>query len=571
MRARNWTLAAAAALTLCAAAPAALAAPGDLDPSFGSGGKKTLDFGGDEGALALRLQPDGKLVLSGYYGALFAGFRLTDNGSADPAFSGDGLATLGFGGIIARARALALQGDGKIVLAGQTLPAGGGDDIALGRLNADGTADGSFFDATGRRTLNLFGADGAAAVLVQPNGSIVVAGHGGSNTNMIQARFTSDGGIDGSYGGGFGNTGQDFFGGSDVGFGATLLPDGRIVTVGSTSNQSNALISRVNPDGTPDKTLEGDGVHDEDIGGADVAEAVALQPDGKMVLTGTGGPGADLFVLRLSAGEGLADPSFGQSGDVTFDFGGADYGRAIAIQANGKIVVAGSTGRGDMVVVRLQPNGALDTTFGTGGKRTIDFGGTDTAYGVGLQADGKIAVAGVTYRPGATGEDLAIARLDGDEPSAGGGPGGGGPGGKAKAFRCHGKRATIIGTSRKDRLRGTKRADVIVALGGGDTVDGKGGNDLICAGDGKDRVKGGDGNDRVYGGNGNDTVSGGNGNDRIAGESAKDKLSGGPGNDSLDGGSGNDKLYGQGGKDTLLGRAGKDALAGGPGTDKQKQ
>src|SRR3954464_3889001 len=102
MRTRTWTVAVAAALSLCTAVPAALAAPGDLDPSYGSGGKATIDLGTHEGAFALRIQPDGKLVLGGYTqgngGHLSAAFRLLTNGSRDLSFSGDGEGAIHFGG-----------------------------------------------------------------------------------------------------------------------------------------------------------------------------------------------------------------------------------------------------------------------------------------------------------------------------------------------------------------------------------------------------------------------------------------------------------------------------------------
>lgn len=128
----------------------------------------------------------------------------------------------------------------------------------------------------------------------------------------------------------------------------------------------------------------------------------------------------------------------------------------------------------------------------------------------------------------------------------GGGPVTGGPGGgpAANAPLCLGKRATIVGTARRDVLRGTPRADVIVALGGNDVIAALAGKDLVCAGAGNDRATGGAGADR---------------------------LSGGPGNDSLGGGAGVDALLGGAGLDTLLGGAGRDALVGGPGRDRQVQ
>jgi uncharacterized delta-60 repeat protein len=545
--------AALAALILGVGAPATLAAPGDLDPGYGSGGKTTIDFTANEGAFALRLQPDGKLVLAGYVqsnaGHQTAAFRLREDGSRDLNFSGDGAAEIEFGTTDV-AHALALQSDGKIVLAGQTEPTG--SDFTVGRLTADGIPDGTFSGATGGRTVQFFGNDAAHAVFVQPDGSIVLAGYGGMNSNLAQARVTSTGGLD--FGFGSLGTSEENLGGTEFAFGGALQPDGKIITVGSTSLASDIGFSRINADGSPDTSVESNGAISLSVGGADTGRAVAVLPDGKILVAGGGGPGNDMFVLRLNA-DATADTSFGNNGFTLVDFGGVDDARAIAVQANGKIVLAGSTNNGgDMAVARLQPGGTLDTTFGNGGKRTIDFGRTDTAYGVGLQKDGKIVVGGTTAG-GAGNDDVVVARLDGDARSTGGGPGpdGGGGGGKTKVYRCAGRRATIIGTNKRNRLKGTRRADVIVALGGNDKVDGRGGNDVIC------------------GGSGNDSVAGGPGKDRVYGDSGKDSLKGGHGNDSLDGGSGNDKLYGQAGKDTLRGRSGRDKLAGGAGKDKQKQ
>ncbi|MEK6250480.1 MAG: hypothetical protein AABM43_00835 [Actinomycetota bacterium] len=111
----------------------------------------------------------------------------------------------------------------------------------------------------------------------------------------------------------------------------------------------------------------------------------------------------------------------------------------------------------------------------------------------------------------------------------------GAPGGK-----CQGKRATIVGTAGKDKLKGTKKADVIVGLGGKDKIIAKGGNDIVCAGAGNDKVFGGVGNDKLNGEGGNDRLLGGKGKDKLKGGKGKDKLYGGPGLDKLNGGPGKD-------------------------------
>jgi hypothetical protein len=174
------------------------------------------------------------------------------------------------------------------------------------------------------------------------------------------------------------------------------------------------------------------------------------------------------------------------------DLGGNEDASAAVLQGDGKVVVAGIA-RLAFGLVRLQPGGTLDSTFGDGGVRTVAFpGGPSGALGLALQPDGGLVAAGAV---GGGSTDIAIARVLG-----GSGPGGAGPGAGAaaggRAPRCAGKAATIVGTSGRDRLRGTRRADVIVGLGGNDAVTALGGNDLVCGGPGRDLLKGGPGKDR---------------------------------------------------------------------------
>ena len=234
---------------------------------------------------------------------------------------------------------------------------------------------------------------------------------------------------------------------------------------------------------------------------------------------------------------GAVDGSFGLAGTTLVDAGGSNgEGADLALQPDGKIVVAGATSAGnrDMLVARFQPAGVLDTTFGVGGVRTVDFGGKDAATGVALQRDGRVLVAGT----GGTALDVALARLEGDPQPAGGAPGGGtAPGGGASARpgtaipRCAGLRATIVGTARRDVLRGTRRRDVIAGLAGDDVIPGLGGDDVICGGPGADTILGGPGADRLLGQAGRDVLDGGAGRDILAGGTGRDRCAGGPGLD----------------------------------------
>jgi uncharacterized delta-60 repeat protein len=530
------------AVLLAALSGHALAAPGDLDPSFDGDGKKTFGDTGTDSAEAVLVQPDRKLVLSGQGGGNVTVARLNPDGSFDSSFGDGGTSGADFGGDDF-GYAAALQPNGKIVVAGRTSV---NQDIAVARFNPNGSLDSSFdpggTDGPGKKILPYDGTDFAQAVQVQPDRKIVVAGYGNAHADFVVTRLHPNGSFDTS----FGDDGTSWadFGGYEYGVAAALQPDGKVVVAGSTSVNYDIAVVRFNPNGSLDAGFDpggsdGPGKKTFDYGGLDVAQAVLVQPDHKIVLAGRGGPNRDFAVTRLNP-DGSFDTSFGDGGTSAADFGGDDEGFAAALQRNGKIVVAGNTPvsevNDDVAVARLQPDGTLDTTFSFDGRTTVNFGGFDFANAVALQPDGRIVLAGSS-------NDFAVARLEGDPPAGeDGGPGGpgGGAGSGSRVPRCAGRRATIVGTARRDVLRGTRRADVIVALGGNDWIRAARGSDRVC---------------------------GGPGNDNLAGDAGRDRLLGGAGNDRLSGGPGNDRLLGQAGRDRLLGGAGADRLAGGGGRD----
>lgn len=407
----------------------AMAAPGRLDPSFGSAGKALIDFGGSDGAWAVAAQPsDGKLVLAGETSAGakpndFAVVRLNANGSPDASFGVGGKKTIDFGGDD-RAFAVALQPDGKIVVAGQT-SSGGATTFAVARLNPDGSLDGSFGPlGDGKSPISIPNTKGVAtSVLVRPDGEIIVVGT--TTVPNSQADFTavwlSPNGLVDSL---VGDTGVKVvdFGADDNARGATLQADGKIVIAGDSTAGAGGhdfAAARLNPNGSVDSAFGTGGKVTVDFGGDDGADAAVVQPDGKVLLTGdttAAADAGDLAVARLNA-NGSVDTSFGAGGKSTFNFGGQDLGRAAALQPDGAIILAGGTasaGGEDFTIARLSPAGGLDGSFGTGGKATVDFGGVDVARAVLLRPDGTIVAAGV----GGAG-DFAVARLLG----GGGGPG----------------------------------------------------------------------------------------------------------------------------------------------------
>jgi uncharacterized delta-60 repeat protein len=514
-------------------------------------------------------------------------------GTLDASYGSGGARSEAFGLGTSGSAGLALTGDGKILVGGIATQNNAEDLFVTRLLNPQASADLSFGLGSGAGTAD-FGADEEGlGMAVAPDGKIVVAGTAlaKDDDDMIVTRFTADGDNDLSYGGGTGASRPDF-GGDEDGQAVAIQSDGKIVVAGF--SKDGFLVARLNsPAGTLDQSFSGGHVTFDFGAGSAGAGAVLIQPDGKIVVAGVTGDQAtnDFAIARLQP-DGKLDPTFGAGGKTTLDFGGNDSAAALALQQNGKIVVAGTRQKGeganlaDIAVARLQPNGTKDPAFGSGGQTLVDLGRNEIGTAMALQGDGKIVIAGNSQT--AASQGALVVRLQGDPVTGGGtGPGVVNPG--TKVPRCLGRKATIIGTDGRDRLKGTPKADVIVGLGGRDTIKGGGGKDRICAGAGNDTVDGGGGSDRVSGrsgkdrlagGTGNDGISAGSGNDRVSGGAGKDRILGGAGKDVLSGGGGNDTIRGQGGRDKLKGGAGRDRLSGGggrdrlsggPGKDRQKQ
>ena len=252
-----------------------------------------------------------------------------------------------------------------------------------------------------------------------------------------------------------------------------------------------------------------------DLGGSDAANALALQADGRIVVAGVASSCLNpsqcvtfMGVVRFNA-NGTLDTTFDGDGTriINFDPRRAEA-RAVAIQPDGKIVVAGTLSSNedfDFVLARLNPDGALDFTFSNDGLLTTGFGNNlDSAFAMAIQAtDGRIVVAGSTGASGAGG-DFALARYH--------------------AFSCGNANVTRVGTNGPDTLNGraffdlisgttVDSADVILGLGGNDAINGRGNNDILCGGDGNDTITGGSGDDVLFGQNGRDNHDGGSGTD----------------------------------------------------------
>lgn len=407
MRTRTGALT-VALVVLAASLPAiapAQAAPGDLDPTFTGDGLEATSFGKDAFGSGVALQTDGKIVVAGtaFYTVCediwcsapseFALARYNADGTPDTSFSADGRETTDFGGQDFGAYDVALQSDGKIVAVGHT----GGADFALARYNATGTLDTSF-SGDGKQITDFgdphYGTDfGAYDVALQPDGKIVAVGRSGNGAFALARYNDTDGSLDTSFSGDGKETTD--LGGWDYGRAVALHADGKIVVAGSSlvGADGNFALARYNPDGSLDSSFSDDGREITDFGERHDAEAVAIQADGKIVVAGTSDSDDGNFALARYNDDGTLDPSFSGDGWQTTDFGDEDYGHSMARGADGRVVVAGESAV-NFALARYNPDGTLDSSFSGDGKATTDVGGLDRAFDVSLQPDGKIVAAG---------------------------------------------------------------------------------------------------------------------------------------------------------------------------------
>ena len=283
------------------------------------------------------------------------------------------------------------------------------------------------FDVDGKVSTDFFGdADAALDLVIQPDGRIVVGGsarNSASNVDFALARYNRDGSLDASFGTG-GKVTTDFLDIFDQANALALQPDGKIVAAGFTGDQmtrADIALARYNSDGSLDASFGNGGkVVTDFAGGTDSALGIALQPDGRMVAVGASFVGTigDFALVRYNI-DGSLDASFGVGGKVTtafFEFGAAN---AVGLLPDGRIIVAGSAFRSstvnDFALARYNRDGSLDESFGAGGKVTTDFFGfTDRPTALVLQPDGRVVAAGGANNLNSTGFDFALARYNDD-------------------------------------------------------------------------------------------------------------------------------------------------------------
>jgi uncharacterized delta-60 repeat protein len=398
---------------------AALGAAGDLDPSFGTGGKFIQAFGPRHSNVnAAAVQADGKIVLAGFSqqsatapnNSDFELIRLNADGTLDLGFGGgDGEVTTPISAGTADDVAFAVAVDpasGAIYVAGSTdpPPALGSDfgDIVLARYTSAGVIDSSFGGGDGIviQPVSVGSFDAAYAVAVQPgDGKPVIAGQGGSGSDWLAARYDTAGNLDPSFNAAGAIPGiatTSFGSGIDRAAGLQLLSGGKLLTAGSAAWNSSAgdlAAVQFNSNGTLDTA--GFGAGTGKIATASPADqtgsALALTGDGRFLIAGnnfdfTGSPiFKDFLVARYNA-DGSPDTTFSGDGTQTTSFiaqDGTRFAKAtgVAVQADGKTLVSGDAfincgglGCADFALARYDSSGELDPEFGSGGKKTLGIG-----------------------------------------------------------------------------------------------------------------------------------------------------------------------------------------------------
>jgi uncharacterized delta-60 repeat protein len=404
MRRRTLVTSALVGLTCLTTTLAAVAAPGDLDSDFGTGGTTITSFArGYSFAFDVAVQANDRIVVVGGAAGRFAVARFTAQGAPDTTFSGDGVLTTSFAGDD-EAHGIAIQDDGKIVVVGTA----GYEAIAIARYLPGGALDTTFSgDGKARTQIGFMGED----VGIQSDGRIVVMGNNYDprrrKIDFVAVRYEPDGRRDLT----FGNEGVTRVSFSrttntDQAWGGALDALDRIVIVGSAFNRGFG-IARLLPNGRPDPNFGTNGKTTTQFGreGAE-AHDVAIQTDGRPVVVGyasrNDGLDTATAVARYRLG-GTLDPTFSGDGKAAISFGADSVAWGVTIDANGKIVTVGDISY-EWVLARLRTDGTLDSTFSDDGLTTTNLTNVvDRAFAVTTQEAGRIVGVGSAE------DDMAIA------------------------------------------------------------------------------------------------------------------------------------------------------------------
>lgn len=393
-----------------------MAAAGDLDTTFGTGGivQKAFPGGGYDSIGSVVILSNGEILVGGiaYNGTdrdSVIGLYHSD-GSVDTAFGSAGFVVKDFvAGRNDGITGLAIDNTSRIIAVGSVDESGPGSDAFVVSFYNDGIQD-MAFGAGGITVVSIPGTfEDVNGAFLTASQEIVTGGFSGGEffavkwdgIGILDTGFDSDGFVT-----------SDLGAGNDFGRAAALQSDGKILVAGENQTAADVAVVRYHPDGSLDTTFDGDGIVRSNLTITDAGTAVIVQPDGKIVVGGRGDLGGNnrFLIVRYNA-DGSLDTTFDGDGFQTVDIGsGQDIVNGLALQQDGKIIAVGeSDGPDGFGVVRLNTDGSLDTTFSGDGKFNQGVGVSGAqAISVAVASDGKIVVAGTD------GADFALMRLQGD-------------------------------------------------------------------------------------------------------------------------------------------------------------
>lgn len=397
---------------------AAYASPGDLDLSFNSTGFVTtaVTASADE-ANAVAVQTDGKIVVAGYSANRtgFALVRYTSSGALDTTFGTGGIVTVSFAA--AEVRSIAILADGKIVVGGYASSINFSNrSFVVARFTESGALDTTFGGGDGITTTSIGLRSEVFGITVQPDGKIIAAGStaSGGPDDFAVSRYNSDGSLDTSFNSPTGYLTTNF-GSSEEGTAVKLQNDGKIVVSGNSGAGNRVNVARYNTDGSLDTTFDSDGKVSTVL--LTNPRSMAIQSDGKIVV---GGSDNDYCLVRYNS-NGSLDSTFDTDGIVCTTVSNPSLLQGIAIDLSGKILATGFTIFGkndqDIFLSRHLADGSLDPAFDGGdGIVTTSLGTNgDRSFAIAVQSDGRIVLAGSLLD---TNRDFAVARYQGAAPTA---------------------------------------------------------------------------------------------------------------------------------------------------------
>ena len=386
--------------------------PGDLDKTFGNGGKVNVGISGYyDVAKSMALQTDGKIVVVGYGKESLASFkglsmaRYLTNGELDYDFANLGIIHKVTKDLEGEAYSVAIQKDDKIVVAGYSIsPVTNNEEVTLIRFAKDGNIDKSFGYKGLLITPISDEEDVASSVAIQQDGKIVVVGSTDHKptTDIVLIRYNENGSLDYTFGIG-GIVITDINLGFDIGKSIAIQGDGKLIVSGFTyvGNKFFMTLLRYDSNGVLDPTFGISGIIVTDINGRRGKMDMVIQNDGKIILVGPSEiENSHHFTVLRFNNNGSLDQSFGKNGITKTIIGDYSEAESVALDSDGDIVVAGTTelGNEQFVVAMYDQGGMLVPEFGLDGIVKISFikNSVDRAHSVVVDNNGDILVAGET-------------------------------------------------------------------------------------------------------------------------------------------------------------------------------